>query len=182
MKSEINIKQIAYLSGYSKSTVSKALNNSKEVSERTKKMIRKIADDYHYKPNSSAKALKSKKSNTIGLIVPEFTKTHYAHLMGGIEEEAVREKYRLAVYQSKNNLRQKEKAVRMFFDGSVDGLIIVTNERFASEGEIDYVNQILEDPLPSIKINLSNELYSTDSPEAAKVMGKQVFKKLVRML
>lgn len=182
MKSEINIKQIAYLSGYSKSTVSKALNNSREVSEKTKRKIQKIADAYNYKPNSSAKALKSKKAHTIGLIIPEFSKTQYAHLMEGIEEEAVRKKYRLAVYQSKNNLWQKRRSIRMFFDGSIDGLIIVTNERFASSCEIDYVNQILEDSLPSIKINFSDWLHNNGSPNTTKNMGKEVFKKLVKML
>ncbi|MGB3149034.1 MAG: LacI family DNA-binding transcriptional regulator, partial [Maribacter sp.] len=126
MKSQINIKQIAYLSGYSKSTVSKALNDSKEISELAKNRIRKVAQQYDYKPNNSAKSLKSHRTNAIGLIVPEFSNEHCAHIMEGVGDEATVKGYKLVVYQSKNKIAAKNKIVDLLFDGSIDGLILIT--------------------------------------------------------
>lgn len=182
MRSKININQIAYLSGYSKSTVSKALNDSEEISEKAKLRIRKIADSYNYKPNFSAKALKSKRTNTIGLIVPEFSKIHYASIMEGIEEEATRRGYNLVVRQSKNNLSRKKRIMYMLFDGSIDGLIMITDERFAPKCEIDYINKVLDNPLPSIKIDFSNCLGRNGARTQTKAMGKEMFADLTKIM
>ncbi|WP_082433457.1 LacI family DNA-binding transcriptional regulator [Flagellimonas eckloniae] len=182
MKSEINISQISYLSGYSKSTVSKAINNSKEISENTKLKIRKIAKEYGYKPNFSAKALKSKKTNSIGLIVPNFSKIFCAFIMEGIEEAAVKKGYKLVVYQSKNDLLNRKKVVKTLFDGSIDGLILITNERFAPQCEIDYVNKVVEDTLPTVKVDFSNCPEENGTPNQIKSRGGKIFEDLAKVI
>ncbi|MEO9512481.1 MAG: LacI family DNA-binding transcriptional regulator [Flavobacteriaceae bacterium] len=182
MKSEINIDQISYLSGYSKSTVSKAINGSKEISKETKLKIKKIAKEYGYKPNFSAKALKSKKTNSIGLIVPNFSKTFCAFIMEGVEEAAIKKGYKLVVCQSKNDLLHRKKMVKAMFDGSIDGLILITNERFAPQHEIDYVNKVVEDTLPIIKVDSSNCPEENGTPFQIKTRGEKIFQDLAKVI
>lgn len=174
MKSEINLKQIAYLSGYSKSTVSKALNNSREISEPARTKIKKIADNYNYKPNYSAKSLKLKKTNTIGLIVPEFSNMHCANIMEGVSDEATRRGCKLVVHQSRNKLALKNKIASLLFDGSIDGLIMITDERFAENCEKDFVQKVMDGPLPSIKMDFSIFPERNASPLVTKTMGKEI--------
>jgi LacI family transcriptional regulator len=69
----ITIKDIARLSGFSVTTVSKALNNYSDVATSTKKHIEKICDEVGYIPNAQAQGLVSKKSYTIGIIFEEIT-------------------------------------------------------------------------------------------------------------
>lgn len=182
MKSEINLKQIAYLSGYSKSTVSKALNGSNEISVKTKDRIGKIADEYNYRPNNSARSLKSKKANTIGLIVPEFCNVHCANIMEGVGEEATRRSCKLVVYQSKNKLALKNKIVSLLFDGSIDGLILITDERFAEKCEINFIKKVMEGPLPSIKMDFSIFPERNASPLVAQTMGKEIATNLFKKI
>lgn len=182
MKSEINIKQIAYLSGYSKSTVSKALNGSVEISENAKYKIRNIAEQYNYKPNNSAKSLKSKKTNTIGLIVPEFSNMHCANIMEGVGDEATSKGYKLVIYQSKNKLALKNRIVDILFDGSIDGLILITDERFAERCEINFIKKILDGPLPSVKMDFSIFPERNASPLVSKTMGKEILTKLFEIV
>lgn len=180
MRSEINISQISYLSGYSKSTVSKAINDSKEISEKTKSKIKKIAEDYGYKANFSAKSLKSKKTDSIGLIMPNFSKTYCSYIMEGIEEAAVKKGYKLVVYQSKNDLLHRKKMVKALFDGSVDGLILITDESIASQCEVDYINKLLDDPLPKIRVDSSNCTQKNGAPSQIKMMGRKLFTNLTK--
>lgn len=66
-----NIKDIAELTGFSKSTISRYLNNG-SVSDKTKKKIKEAIDELGYVPNSYARNLKKTKTNTIGVIIPNF--------------------------------------------------------------------------------------------------------------
>ena len=66
-----NIKDIAELTGFSKSTISRYLNNG-SVSEKTKKKIKEAIDELGYVPNSYARNLKKTKTNIIGIIIPNF--------------------------------------------------------------------------------------------------------------
>lgn len=182
MNSEIDIKQIAYISGYSKSTVSKALNSSSEISENTKCKIKEIAKKYNYKPNNSAKSLKLKRTNTIGLIVPEFSNMYCANIMEGVSDEATRNGYKMVVYQSKNKLAIKNKITSLLFDGSIDGLIMVTDERFAEKCEINCVQKVLEGPLPCVKMDFSIFPERNASPLVTKIMGKKIFTELFQKI
>ncbi|WP_369820297.1 LacI family DNA-binding transcriptional regulator [Tenacibaculum sp. SG-28] len=67
---KLTIKDIAKALNVSISTVSKALNDSYEISETTKEKIKKYAKAHNYHPNVTALSLKSKKTKTIGIIIP----------------------------------------------------------------------------------------------------------------
>ena len=75
----VTIKDISRVSGYSVTTVSKALNDYPDIAASTKKHIRKICDEMGYIPNAQAQGLVSKKSYTIGIIFEEITGVGLQH-------------------------------------------------------------------------------------------------------
>lgn len=82
----VTLKDVAKACGVSYSTVSKALKNSPLVKPNTKAYIQQKAADMNYIPNHSARALVSKRSNTIGLIWPSVDRVAVTHLVSEINE------------------------------------------------------------------------------------------------
>ena len=68
---KVTIKDVAQLSGFSISTVSHTINNTRFVEKKTKDKISKVIKDLHYKPNILARGLKGKGTKTIGLIISD---------------------------------------------------------------------------------------------------------------
>ncbi len=75
----VTIKDISKLSGFSVTTVSKALNNYPDISEHTKRHIIKLCDEHGYVPNSSAQSLKTAHSFTVGVVYEEITNQGLQH-------------------------------------------------------------------------------------------------------
>ena len=86
--SEINIRQLAKELNLSIGTVSKALRNSHEISAQTKEKVFSLAKELNYVPNAYASSLRRKKSNTIGIVVPEIADSFFSHAIKGIESVA----------------------------------------------------------------------------------------------
>jgi DNA-binding LacI/PurR family transcriptional regulator len=80
-----NLKDIANALGINVSTVSRALNNSSEISESKKELVRQKARELHYMPNLAARTLTGKSSKSIGLIIPEVKSDYYAQITNYIE-------------------------------------------------------------------------------------------------
>ncbi len=68
----ITSKELAKLAGVSQSTVSRALNDSPLISEVVKSKIKKLAIEYRFEMNSQAKSLRTRKTDTIGILFPRF--------------------------------------------------------------------------------------------------------------
>ena len=88
MKEKATLKQIARELGVSVSTVSKALNDSTEISEATKIKIKEFAKLKNYKPNIIALNLKTRQTKTIGVILPNILNSFFAKVFTGIEKIA----------------------------------------------------------------------------------------------
>ena len=83
---KLTIKDIAKKFNVSISTVSKALNDSYEISESTKEKIQKYAKENNYKPNFNAISLKNRSTKTIGVILPTMLNYFFAQVFKGIEK------------------------------------------------------------------------------------------------
>ena len=84
---KITIKDIAKEANVSTATVSKILNNKDQrISSQTRKRVLEIAKNKNYIPNSMARSLVTKKTNTIGLILPDITNPFFPELARGVED------------------------------------------------------------------------------------------------
>ena len=127
---QITIRDIARLSGCSVSTVSRAMNNSHDISDETKERIQRIMDEHGYVPNNSARNLKRKDSNTIAIIVKGISNPFFTNTYTMFEHHPALTPYTLTLQQVDQNedealvaLRaEKEKKVcgTIFFGGYFD--------------------------------------------------------------
>ncbi|GAB5401652.1 MAG: hypothetical protein Aureis2KO_32370 [Aureisphaera sp.] len=125
----INLKELSSLTGFSISTVSKALNNKLDVSARTRRYIRSIADQHNYIPNGLAASLRLKKSRTIAIIIPQINIDFYSNLLFNFQKIADRHDYRIVVFQSFEREVKEIEYLESICDGSIDGAIVITNLR-----------------------------------------------------
>lgn len=119
----ITIIDIARESGKSYTTVSRALSDHPRISDKTKKMIREMADRLGYSPNMMAKGLVQKRTHTIGLIATELSNPVRSELIEALRGRANSTGYHLIVsgYQDEEELSSR---IREMAGRQVDGLII----------------------------------------------------------
>lgn len=90
-----NIKDISKLAGVSTATVSNVLNNLPKVTVETREKVLQVIRDTKYRPNTIAKSLKIKKTNTIGIITEDITVFNTPEIVGGINEYAENHNYHI---------------------------------------------------------------------------------------
>jgi len=152
MKSKsIDIYKIADEAGVSKSTVSRVINNKAGVSEITREKVAKVIKDLNYKPNSSAKGLASKKTNTIGLVVSDITDPFFSMFVKGAERKAMEANYNMMLANSHWVVEEELKCIQMFEEGRVDGILMISG---GSEERLDnYLNNLASHNLQIVVVD-----------------------------
>ena len=121
---ETTIHDIAKKLNISASTVSRALNDNPHISEITRKKIKKTAAEMGYHPNNLAANFRTKRTNTIGVIVPLINRHFFSSVISGIEDVAYTQGFAVTISQSNDNLYKEAKIAQTLFANRVDGLII----------------------------------------------------------
>ena len=123
-KPEITIHDIAKKLNISASTVSRALKDNPLISEATRKKIKKAALDMGYRPNVMAANLRTRRTNTIGVIVPLINRHFFSSVISGIEDVAYKQGFAVTISQSNDNLEKESTIAHSLFSNRVDGLIL----------------------------------------------------------
>lgn len=122
--SPFTIKDLARKLGVSPSTVSRALRDHPDISPATKRRVAEAARKYNYHPNQLAQSLQKKRSNTIGVIVPEIRHHFFSNVISGIEEVAYDHGYTIMVCQSNETLAREIINVQALVANRVAGLLV----------------------------------------------------------
>ncbi len=120
----VTIKDIAKALGLSTSTVSRALRDSYEISQETKKLVLDYAAKINYHPNPIALSLKERRSRTIGIVVSEIANSFFSQVINGIESIAYNNGYNVIIAQSRESFSREMLNLQFLTSRSVDGLII----------------------------------------------------------
>ncbi len=123
-KTSVTIKEIARHLGISKSTVSRALRDSSEISETTKERVIELARRLNYSPNPIALSLLNNQTHTIGIIVPDIDNPFFSTAISGVEDVAYSRGYHVMIYQSHESYEREIADVRHIADRRADGLIV----------------------------------------------------------
>ncbi|RYY34266.1 MAG: LacI family transcriptional regulator [Sphingobacteriaceae bacterium] len=118
------IKDIAKALGLSTSTVSRALNDSYEIGEKTKKLVLDYAQKVNFKPNPVALSLKEQKSYSIGVVVCELANNFFSQAINGIESIAYNRGYYVIVTQTYESAEREYLNVKHLVSRHVDGLLV----------------------------------------------------------
>lgn len=121
---EITIHDIAKRLNIAASTVSRALNDNQLISKPTREKIKKVALEMGYRPNTMAANLRTRRTNTIGVIVPLINRHFFSSVISGIEDVAYRKGFAVTISQSNDNFEKEEKIAQTLFSNRADGLII----------------------------------------------------------
>lgn len=150
MKRKITLKQIARELDVSISTVSKALSNSKEISEDTTKKIQAFAKLYSYKPNNIALSLKNRKTKTIGILIPEIVHHFFSTVIRGIERVANRRGYNVIVGLSNESFTKEVINMEMLANGSIDGFILSISKETLLKQDYHHFNATINQGIPIV--------------------------------
>ena len=129
MKSTITITQIAQESGVSVATVSRFLNGKVPVSADKKARIEAVVRKYDFTPNALARGLISKRTMTLGVILPDITNPYFATIFQEVQRCAAEEGY--SVYLCNTRFHHGDAPIdetgyfRMMMDKKVDGILII---------------------------------------------------------
>ena len=125
----VTLNDIASRLNLSTVTVSKALRNHPDISPKTTKLIKTIADEMGYTPNIMARNLSARRSNTIGVVVPKIAHHFFGSIIESIYDIAFEHNFEIILTVSQENAEREKKHLQTLLAMKVDGIIIsITQE------------------------------------------------------
>ncbi|BBI35104.1 LacI family DNA-binding transcriptional regulator [Cohnella abietis] len=131
---DIKIIDVAAIAGVSPATVSRVLNQSSIVSTKTKEKVLSAIEQLGYHPNAAAKNLRSQKSMTICVIVPDINAAYFSEVIKGIENMAYANKYKVIICDAQNQKDRELDYLNLLVNRTVDGAILIAS--LLSDAEI----------------------------------------------
>ncbi len=127
----INIKDVAQAAGVSVSTVSHVINETRFVAPATKENVKRAISELGYHPSSLARALKIKRSKTIGMLVTSSTNPFFAEVISGVEEGCFRNDFSLILCNTGDQPGRQHAYLDTLMQKRIDALVIMTASRDA---------------------------------------------------
>ncbi|HFX4864201.1 TPA: LacI family DNA-binding transcriptional regulator, partial [Streptococcus pyogenes] len=111
----ITIYDVAREAGVSMATVSRVVNGNKNVKENTRKKVLEVIDRLDYRPNAVARGLASKKTTTVGVVIPNIANSYFSILAKGIDDIAAMYKYNIVLASSDEDDDKEVNVVNTLF-------------------------------------------------------------------
>ena len=162
MKTKATLKQIAKELGVSVSTVSKALNDSPEISNPTKQRVQEYAKLKNYKPNIIGLNLKNRSTKTIGVIIPNILNSFFAKVFSGIEKVADEKGYKVITCISNESLEKEIGALEMLSNGTIDGFILSISEEAQKLQQFGHFKSIINEGIPIVMFDRTSDEVNCD--------------------
>jgi len=157
MNSKTTLKQLAKELNVSVSTVSKALNNSPEISDKTIRRVKELAKLYGYKPNPVAVSLKRNKTNTIGILIPDILNHFFAKVLFGIEQEASKQGYKIITCLTNESLEKEKQYLEMLEYNKVDGVIAALSRETQIKENLEHFQNYKNESKPLVLFDRVHE-------------------------
>jgi LacI family transcriptional regulator len=144
------IKDVARLAGVNISTVSRFLSGELKVKQETEKRILDAVARLDYRPNVLAKALKTKITNTIGVIIPTIRNPLFADIVAGINAELSKINYASMLFATENEPKKEIEGLLILSERQVDGIIAVGSLAIGSYSEWEAAHK---SNVPTVVVN-----------------------------
>ena len=175
-KQSVTIYTVAREARVSMATVSRVVNGNPNVKPETRQKVLDVIKQLNYRPNAVARGLASKKTTTVGVVIPNITDPYFAELALGIDDVASMYKYNIILTNSDSDDEKILKVVRSLLAKQVDGLIFMghdvsdnlRNEFESTNTPVVVAGSVVnDDALPSVRIN-----YQAAAKEATEFLLK----------
>ncbi|OZM56071.1 catabolite control protein A [Lottiidibacillus patelloidae] len=165
------IYDVAREAGVSMATVSRVMNGNPNVKPATRQKVLDAMERLEYRPNAVARGLASKKTTTVGVIIPDISRTFFAELARGIEDIASMYRYNIILSSSDQNEQKELDLFDTLLGKQVDGIVYmggeITEKHIAAfKGSVPVVLAATIDKtnmLPSVNINYEEAVYEAIS-------------------
>lgn len=141
------IKDIAKAIGIATSTVSRALKDHTDISTETIKLVKKVAAELNYQPNTLAQSFSKRETRTIGVIIPDIETQFFSAILTGIQNVASEAGYKVMISQSKESHKMEVANTHAFMNNWVDGLLICHSKQTKS---FDHIKLYLKSGIPIV--------------------------------
>lgn len=173
-KQTITIYDVAREANVSMATVSRVVNGNPNVKPETRKKVLEVIDRLDYRPNAVARGLASKKTTTVGVIIPDVSNVFFASLARGIDDVATMYKYNIILANSDGNTQKEVNVLNNLLAKQVDGIIFmghhitddIRNEFSRSKTPIVLASSID----PTQQVNSVNIDYTLATQEAIELL------------
>lgn len=159
---------IAQKLGVSRTTVHYALRDTGRISKEMRQRVRRVAEELGYRPNLIASSLRSKRSDTLGVVVVSFTSSFHAHVLEGIEHVAQEERHGILLSCSYGRPEKEREHVSMLLDKGVDGLIVAAAD---PEENKAFYGRLVEEGISVVFVDRHVPGLNVDSVSADNLMG-----------
>ncbi|MDN4595345.1 catabolite control protein A [Polycladomyces subterraneus] len=158
----VTIYDVAREAGVSMATVSRVVNGNPNVKPATRKKVLETIRNLGYRPNAVARGLASKRTTTVGVIIPDISNAFFAELTRGIEDIANMYHYNIILSNSDNKKEKELQLIETFLEKQVDGLLFLGSEvtdehrQVFAEAHVPIVLAGTQDPVgdrPSVVID-----------------------------
>jgi LacI family transcriptional regulator len=142
------IHDVAKRAGVGSITVSRMINNSGYISSETRERIQKAIDELGYVPNTLARSLRSRRTNTVALMVTDITNPFFTTLARGVEDAANEAGYTVIFCNTDESAAKEEKYLNVLLQKQVDGFLLVPTQR-----SVNSIQQILKHGTPVVVLD-----------------------------
>ncbi len=137
----MNLKQLAKDLNLSISSVSKALRDSHEISEATKKKVLAKARELNYQVNPFASSLRKQKSKTIAVVIPEIANNFFGLAINGIEAIAQEKGYHVLIYLTHEDMQKEIAIMNLLQNGRVDGIMVSLSSQTDDTSHLEAIKE-----------------------------------------
>lgn len=180
----VTIYDVAREANVSMATVSRVVNGNPNVKPSTRKKVLDTIERLGYRPNAVARGLASKKTTTVGAIIPDISSSFFAELTRGIEDIATMYKYNIILSNSDQNKEKEIHLINTMLEKQVDGIVFMggeVTEEHIEEFKTARVPVVLaathdaNNELPSVNIDYETAAYEATNHLIATTQAQPAF-------
>jgi LacI family transcriptional regulator len=162
----VTIKDVAKLAGVSAGTVSVVLNSKTGVSEKLRENVMRAIATLNYHPDHIARSLRVRRTNTLGMVLPQINTMFFGQVLRGAGDEALREGYSIFICDSNADVAQEQRHLATLYARRVDGVLLASAEVYfhRPEGAGREIPIVFFDRIPSGR---RGPAVTTDNSEGA---------------
>lgn len=160
------IYDVAKAADVSIATVSKVLNKTGRISEKTKKKVNEVIKELNYQPNMMASALMGKQTKTIGLLIPDLANPFFSELARSIEDRGQELGYNLVMCNTDYKTEKENQYLALLKQKSVDGFILASGFE-----NLEKVKELMEKEIPVAIVARDFPMFSVNAVALDDFMG-----------
>ncbi|MCR1899562.1 LacI family transcriptional regulator [Irregularibacter muris] len=173
------IKDIAQAAGVSIATVSMALNGKKGISPKTRDRILDIAQSINYVPSAAARALKTKHSYTLGMIIGQLSNSYSIDIITAAEKVARERGYNIFILNAELSIEKTIECLRILDHQEVDG-ILVSVFLYSEQSYIEEIHRLMNKGIHVVSLTRNLEGYGI--PVVSYKEDQQVYQSLIELI